>query len=259
MTFAISPVMSRIQNIQTRMGVPSTMQVGAQGADGDFGALLSAAFADSSLTISAPADDTATTDASAAAPGSQLGGFAPMAQDMSSPYGLGSAQATTGLPTDYAVLTSSLTGRYGLSGSFGVGGVGGVGRTGGGSTTVDPFSGLFAAAGQRHGVPADLLSAVGYVESRYRVDAVSSAGAEGVMQLMPFVSEELGVDPWDPAQAIDGAARLLRSHFDRFGNWDLALAAYNAGAGAVSRAGDTIPSPGVAEYVRRVNERMMTA
>jgi len=79
------------------------------------------------------------------------------------------------------------------------------------------------------------------------------------MQLMPFVSEELGVDPWDPAQAIDGAARLLRSHYDRFGNWDLALAAYNAGAGAVSRAGDTIPSPGVAEYVRRVNERMMTA
>lgn len=108
-------------------------------------------------------------------------------------------------------------------------------------------------------MPSELLAAVGWVESRYQPDAVSSAGAIGVMQIMPFVADELRVDPTDPAQAIDGAARLLRSHYDRFGSWDLALAAYNAGAGAVSNAGNAIPSPGVAEYVRRVNERMMTS
>jgi soluble lytic murein transglycosylase-like protein len=119
-----------------------------------------------------------------------------------------------------------------------------------------PFADQFVAAGLRYGVPPRLLAAVGWVESRYQTDAVSPAGALGMMQLMPFVADELAVDPYDPAQAIDGAARLLADHFRRFGTWDLALAAYNAGAGAVARAGNSIPTPGVAGYVRRVNERM---
>lgn len=119
-----------------------------------------------------------------------------------------------------------------------------------------PYESEFAAASARHGVPGALLAAVGWVESRYQPDAVSPAGAIGVMQLMPFVADELGVDARDPAAAIDGAARLLDSHHDRFGSWDLALAAYHAGAGAVSRAGNVAPSPRTAEYVRRVNERM---
>lgn len=118
-----------------------------------------------------------------------------------------------------------------------------------------PYAEHFAAAGARHGVPPELLAAVGWVESRYQPNAVSPAGAEGLMQLMPFVSAELGVDPYDPASAIDGAARILAAHHRRFGSWELAIAAYHAGAGAVARAGGP-PGPRTATYVERVLQRM---
>ncbi|MDJ0767461.1 MAG: lytic transglycosylase domain-containing protein [Ilumatobacter sp.] len=122
-----------------------------------------------------------------------------------------------------------------------------------------PFGIHFETAAARHGVPADLLAAVGWVESRYQPEVVSPAGAIGVMQLMPFVADELGVDPADPVAAIDGGARLLAAHHDRFGSWDLALAAYFSGAGAVSRAGNNIPTARSEEYVRRVHERLEQA
>lgn len=121
---------------------------------------------------------------------------------------------------------------------------------------VVPYASAFESAAQRHGVPAELLAAVGWVESRYQPDARSAAGAEGIMQLMPFVSEHLGVDPWDPVQAIDGGARVLADHHRRFGSWELAVAAYHAGAGAVAAAGDQPPSERTATYVERVLERM---
>lgn len=121
-----------------------------------------------------------------------------------------------------------------------------------------PFAQEFEAAAARHGVPARLLAAVGWVESGYRPEVVSPAGAIGLMQIMPMTANELGVDPTDPVQAIDGAARLLAAHRDRFGSWDLALAAYHSGAGAVARAGNS-PPPRAAEYVRRVNERLDSA
>jgi peptidoglycan DL-endopeptidase CwlO len=121
-----------------------------------------------------------------------------------------------------------------------------------------PFAQTFEAAGARHGVPPRLLAAVGWVESRYQVDAISPDGAIGVMQIMPMTATELGVDPTDPEAAIDGAARLLASHRSRFGTWDLALAAYHSGGGAVSRAGNTAP-PRAAEYVRRVHARLEQA
>lgn len=120
-----------------------------------------------------------------------------------------------------------------------------------------PFADLFARAGTDHGVPADLLAAVGWVESRYDVGALSPDGAIGLMQFMPGTAAELGVDPHDPASAIDGAARLLRSHRDRFGSWEVALAAYFSGPGAVSRNGGQAPPRG-AEYAARVIERMET-
>lgn|SRR5690606_31651518 len=120
-----------------------------------------------------------------------------------------------------------------------------------------PYAEHFTAAGARHGVPSELLAAVGWVESRYQPNAVSPAGAEGLMQLMPFVSAELGVDPYDPAAAIDGAARVLAGHHRRFGSWELAIAAYHAGAGAVARAGGP-PGPRTATYVERVTQRMET-
>lgn len=114
------------------------------------------------------------------------------------------------------------------------------------------YDSLFAAAGARHGVDPALLRAVAWVESRFDPAAVSPAGARGLMQLMPDTAAALGVDPLDPAQAVDGAARLLAGHLRRFGSVELALAAYNAGGGAVARAGGVPPYPETQAYVRRV-------
>jgi hypothetical protein len=115
------------------------------------------------------------------------------------------------------------------------------------------FDALFASEGAEHGVDPALLAAVARAESGLDPTAVSPAGAQGLMQLMPATAQGLGVaDPFDPAQAVDGAARLLRSHLDRFGSVELALAAYNAGAGAVSRHGGVPPYSETQAYVRRV-------
>lgn len=114
------------------------------------------------------------------------------------------------------------------------------------------WSRLMAAAEVRNGLPRGLLSAVARVESNWRADAVSPAGAIGLMQIMPGTARELGVNPRDPAQAIDGAGRLLGSHLRRFDSLELALAAYNAGPGAVSRHGGVPPYRETQAYVRRV-------
>ena len=124
-----------------------------------------------------------------------------------------------------------------------------TGRT----ATATPYAGLIDAAAARTGVPADLIAAVARQESGFDPRAVSPAGAQGLMQLMPGTARGLGVaDPFDPAQAIDGGARLLRSLLDRFGRTDLALAAYNAGPGAVTRYGGIPPYPETQRYVRSV-------
>lgn len=96
----------------------------------------------------------------------------------------------------------------------------------------------FEAAAARHDLSVDLLLSVARAESNCNVDAVSPAGAIGVMQLMPATAQDLGVDPHDPRQNIDGGAAYLRQQIDRFGGRiDLALAAYNAGPAQVARAG----------------------
>jgi cell wall-associated NlpC family hydrolase len=116
-----------------------------------------------------------------------------------------------------------------------------------------PFSDLFNTAGQAYGVDPRLLAAVAKQESGFRPDAVSPAGAKGLMQLMPATAQGLGVtDPFNPAQSVDGAARLLRTLLDRFGRTDLALAAYNAGPGAVLRYDGIPPYPETQNYVRSV-------
>ncbi len=111
---------------------------------------------------------------------------------------------------------------------------------------------LFSAATARYGLPAGLLDAVAKAESAYNPRAVSGAGAQGLMQLMPATARGLGVDPFDPAQAVDGAARMLKRDLARFGRLDLAVAAYNAGAGAVQRYGGIPPYAETQQYVRRV-------
>lgn len=129
--------------------------------------------------------------------------------------------------------------------------------SGSGAATSSSFDDLFQQAGARYGVSAQLLAAVARTESGLDPNAVSSAGAQGLMQLMPQTATGLGVsNPFDPAQAVDGAARLLRSHLDRFGSTELALAAYNAGAGAVSRHGGIPPYAETQHYVRRVMEQL---
>ncbi len=123
------------------------------------------------------------------------------------------------------------------------------------STTVVNGAGyadLFAAAGERHGIDPNLLAAVAQIESAFNPTAISPAGAQGLMQFMPATAAEMGVDPFDPASAIDGAARYLRQQLDRFGTTELALAAYNAGPGAVSKHDGIPPYPETQNYVTKV-------
>jgi len=116
-----------------------------------------------------------------------------------------------------------------------------------------PFDAVFAAAGARNGVDPALLAAVARAESGFDPAAKSPAGAVGLMQLMPATARSLGVDPLDPAQAADGAARLLAGYLrDYGGRTDLALAAYNAGPGAVRRFGGVPPYPETRTYIQRV-------
>ncbi len=123
-----------------------------------------------------------------------------------------------------------------------------------------PYASLFEAAGAKYGVSASLLSAVAKQESGYDPRAVSPAGAQGLMQLMPGTAQGLGVtNSFDPTQAVDGAARLLRSLLDRFGTTQLALAAYNAGPGAVLRYDGVPPYAETQNYVRSVMSMLEAA
>ncbi len=115
-----------------------------------------------------------------------------------------------------------------------------------------PYAPLFEAAQQKYGVPATLLAAVAHQESGFAPHAVSAAGARGLMQLMPGTAASLGVNPDEPAQAVDGAARMLRNLISEFGRVDYALAAYNAGPGAVHRYQGIPPYPETRRYVPAV-------
>ncbi|MGY1815457.1 transglycosylase SLT domain-containing protein [Blastococcus sp. SYSU D00820] len=121
-----------------------------------------------------------------------------------------------------------------------------------GSLAGVPYSDLFVQAGNRHGIDPALLAGVAKVESGFDTSAVSSAGATGLMQFMPATARGLGVDPRDPASAIDGAARYLKQLTDQFGSTSLALAAYNAGPGTVSRYGGIPPYGETQNYVSKV-------
>lgn len=144
-------------------------------------------------------------------------------------------------------------GGSGAAGAGGAGGVAGASAAGRQVAAATPFADLFNRAAAKHGVEAPLLAAVARQESGFDPRAVSHAGAQGLMQLMPATARGLGVtDSFDPVQAVDGAARLLRDLHDRFGSTPLALAAYNAGPGAVLRYDGIPPYPETQQYVRSV-------
>lgn len=117
---------------------------------------------------------------------------------------------------------------------------------------------LVVAAARRHGLDPALVRAVVAVESAFQPRAVSPKGAQGLMQLMPATARSLGVvDPFDAGQSLDGGTRHLKGLVERYGgNLGLALAAYNAGEGAVARHRGVPPYRETRDYVRRVLGRL---
>lgn len=126
------------------------------------------------------------------------------------------------------------------------------------NSVVPPYSGAYRGtlikeargAARRYNVPEDLFLRLVDQESRWNIKAVSSKGARGLAQLMPETARLLKVDPSDPSQNLEGGARYLAQQYARFRSWRLALAAYNAGPGAVEKFGDVPPYRETQDYVR---------
>ncbi len=119
------------------------------------------------------------------------------------------------------------------------------------------YAHVINAAAKQYGISPALVDAVMWQESRYNPNAVSHAGAVGLMQLMPGTARQLGVNPHDPWQNVFGGAAYLRKQLDRFGNnVPLALAAYNAGPGAVIKHGGIPPYNETRNYVNVIMRRL---
>jgi soluble lytic murein transglycosylase-like protein len=117
------------------------------------------------------------------------------------------------------------------------------------------FAHEIQAASEIFGVDAALIRAIMHAESWFDIEAVSHAGAQGLMQLMPATQARFGVrNPFDPLDNITAGAAYLAWLLEEFeGNLTYAIAAYNAGEGAVRRHGGVPPFAETKEYVRRVN------
>jgi soluble lytic murein transglycosylase-like protein len=121
----------------------------------------------------------------------------------------------------------------------------------------EPYAPMIAAAEGANGIQRNLLARLLYQESRFRPDIISgetrsSAGALGIAQFMPATAAQFGIDPLDPGQAIGAAGKYLAQLYAKFGDWSLALAAYNWGPGNVSRSGlDGAPAE-TRDYVAQI-------
>ncbi len=114
------------------------------------------------------------------------------------------------------------------------------------------YEGVATELARKNGIPEEIFLNLITVESNWQDGAHSYAGALGLAQLMPATARYLGVDPWDPYQNMEGGARYLAEQYREFGSWRLALAAYNAGPGAVRQYGGVPPYPETQEYVRKI-------
>lgn len=126
------------------------------------------------------------------------------------------------------------------------------------SSAMLPYSGSYRgewlpvaqAMAAKHGIPSDLFLRLVQQESGWNPHARSHKGATGLAQLMPETARRLGVNIHDPRQNLEGGARYLRQMYNRFGSWRLALAAYNAGPGAVEKYNGVPPYRETRNYVR---------
>ena len=124
-----------------------------------------------------------------------------------------------------------------------------------GETTLQD---IFERAAQKYDISYDFLVAVAKAESDFNTKCVSSAGAQGIMQVMPEEQKGLGIkDPFDAEQNIMGAAKLLKAHLKKFnGDYTLAAAAYNAGSGTVKKYGGVPPYKETQNYVKKIKKYM---
>lgn len=115
-----------------------------------------------------------------------------------------------------------------------------------------PLIGVAREAARRHAIPEDLFLRLVQQESAWNPQAVSSKGAIGLAQLMPATARYLRVNPNDPKQNLEGGARYLKEQYRKFGSWRLALAAYNAGPGAVEKYDGVPPFRETQNYVKKI-------
>lgn len=158
--------------------------------------------------------------------------------------GAGSSAGTVSAASQAAgeiSVTNGTTGRVNQNGSL--------------TTTLDD---IFKRASEKYGVSYDFLVAVAKAESDFNPDCVSSAGAKGIMQIMPEEAKGLGIsDVFDAEQNIMGAAKLLAAHLEKFdGDTTLAAAAYNAGSGRVKQYGGVPPFKETQNYVKKIASYM---
>lgn len=136
----------------------------------------------------------------------------------------------------------------------------GVSPVRGNAGPLPEISQVIEQAAKRQAVSTELVSAVAWQESRFRQGSLSSKGAAGVMQIMPATALSLGIDRFDLRQNIEGGAAYLRQMLDRYGGKvPLALAAYNAGPGAVDRFGGVPPFRETQAYVGSILGRLSSS